>query len=522
MSRLTFMLDRVQSFRDSRAALPLILVLFLAAMRLQWNGEHSIAVADEIGYITGGVNLVRTGHFINPWGHQETWLPPTYPVLIGIGSLGGRLDPYVVGRLISVLAAVGSLVVLYRLARQADPTPRGHAVSLLAAALLAVNPTFQIHANRALSESVALCLTLLAFRAWLARPDSVGGAIEVGFFVSLATLTRPETVVVAPLWYAIDWVRQRTWTAFLPASVCGAVIAVMLLPYAVYLHQTTGHWTISNKGEVNLAGGRAAFHQTPREYIDEETLELGYYPVDTSFRTEVRRMAFNVGRLADAFRQTYFATVFAVGVVVLIASGAHILWRRGEHRLVLGLAASVAYLGVVLFYEVGGPKNLHAALPAFSLLTAVALVHVLDGRAWTWLPAWTLIALVACEGATRYPRWAQSATTLSNASLRQAGLELRRIGIAPGVMYESGASTAYYSGQRRRYLTPNSLDTILRYIAQREPTDTPVYLTVAGTTSLTLHPSTRALLDRSDPRLELVLAVRSQNPVVVYRVRRAS
>lgn len=543
------MIDRLQKLFASRAALPLIVLLFLIAIAWQWHGAQSIAVADEIGYVTSGINLVTTGYFLNPWGEPELWFPPVYPVLIGVGSLGGRWDPFVTARILSVIAAVVSLVTLHHVALRlgVSRTEQGHSLALerdalsspqrptsltsdrstrvlatISVALLAANPTFQIFANRALSESLALCLSLLALRLWLAS-QSLRGAIATGVFIGLATLTRPECILLAPFWYGIDWLRRRDRATFIRAVACGATLAALLLPYVAFLHKHTGRWTISNKGEVNLAAGRAAFHQTPREYIDEATLELGYFPVDTSLPTELQRYAFNVRKLVAAFCEIYCRPLLAIGVAVLVITGAMLLWRRKEQRLVLGLAAGLVYLVAVVRYDVAGAKNLHLALPTFSLLAAMTLTWTLQLARWRWVvPVCGLATLVMLEGATRFPRWSQTSSTIEYASLRDAGQQLRMSHHPRGVMYEYGASTAYYSGQWRRYLTPNSLDTILRHIAVQERTSGPVYVTVSAATSRALHPSTRALLNESDPRLERVLEIDSPSRVVIYRVKRES
>ena len=108
------MLTRLQRFAESRAAVALILAVFGLSIALQWNGSQSVAVADEVAYVVGGVNLITTGTFTNSFGEPELWFPPVYPVLIGVFSLGGWIDPFVVARALSVIAAVATLLILYR------------------------------------------------------------------------------------------------------------------------------------------------------------------------------------------------------------------------------------------------------------------------------------------------------------------------------------------------------------------------------------------------------------------------
>ena len=581
------MQTRLQHFAESRFAVPLILAVFGLSITLQWNGSQSVAVADEVGYVVGGVNLITTGSFTNSFGEPELWFPPVYPVLIGVCSLGGWIDPFVVARVLSVIAAVATLLILHRSVErvlrsaedvdrerveltQSPPTlrrwlsalwlprvrqpvairhdttdagsvgivpihpARGVAksgarlspqiVALIATALLAMNPTFQIFANRALSESLALCLSLLGLSVWLRGPQTLRNAAVGAAAIGLAALTRPECLLVLPLWCAIDLLRRRDFLTLQRGLVAGVVLAAMLLPYAAYLRAHTGRWTISNKSEVNLAAGRAAFHQTPREYIDEASLRMGYFPVESSLTTELQRFRFNSEKLVAAFGETYFRPTFAVAFGLLMLAGAVALWRRGQSRVVLCLLAGLPYLAVVAVYDVGGPKNLHLALPAFTWLAAVGVAASLQSRRWVLaLPVVAVVGLLMLEGTTRYPRWVRSESFAVGSGLREAGLRLRSAQLPRGAMYEFGATAAYYSGMERRYLTPNRLDTVLAYIDRHEPADEVVYLTVSSTTQKALHETTNELLAGPQPRLERVLEVDSPERVVIYRViRRAS
>ena len=528
------MLTRLQRFAESRAAVALILAVFGLSIALQWNGSQSVAVADEVAYVVGGVNLITTGTFTNSFGEPELWFPPVYPVLIGVFSLGGWIDPFVVARVLSVIAAVATLLILYRTIErvlQSSESETGsnaarlspQIVALIATALLATNPTFQIFANRALSESLALCLSLLGLSVWLCGPQTRRNAVVGAAVIGLAALTRPECLLVLPLWCGIDLLRRRDVLTLQRGLIAGAVLIAMLLPYSAYLRAHTGRWTISNKSAVNLAAGRAAFHQTPREYIDEDSLRMGYFPVESSLTTELQRFRFNGGKLVAAFSETYFRPTFAVVFGLLILAGGVVLWRRGQSRVVLCLVAGLSYLAVVAVYDVGGPKNLHLALPAFSWLAAVGVATGLQSRRWVLaLPTVAVIGLLMLEGTTRYPRWVRSEPFAVGSGLREAGLRLRAAQAPRGAMYEFGATAAYYSGMERRYLTPNRLETVLAFIDRHEPADTVVYLTVSSTTRKALHATTNELLAGPLSRLEPVMEVDSPERVVIYRVTRGT
>jgi hypothetical protein len=328
----------LKSVIQHRVGLFLVVIGFMAALALQWNGPQSIAVADEIAYIISGVNLVAQGEYTNPFGKPELWFPPVYPLLIGCLSLGGSLDAFLIARLISAVAAIATLLIVYQLVvqvfqqwsdkshRQPDSsstkTARGYA--LLAIVFLASNPTFQHYGTRALSESLAACLSLSALCVWVCRTRSIKNAFVIGGLIGAATLTRPECVLVLPLWLGFELFRCRDRLAVNRSVAAGCTTLVLLLPYVLFLHSHTGRWSISNKGPVNLAAGRAAFHQSPREFINPESLVMGFYEYDTSLAVESQRYLFNASKLAASFSEIYFRWWVAALIVVLIAAG----WRH--------------------------------------------------------------------------------------------------------------------------------------------------------------------------------------------------
>lgn len=542
MSRL------LRSLQESPAGLVTVLLLFVTALSLQWNGHASIAVADDIAYVVSGTNLIARGEFINPFGEPELWFPPVYPALIGLLSLGGRIDPFLVARLISSVAAIVTLVLLYRLVRRTlsslFASQTASACALLAVALLAGHPAFQLHAVRALSESLATCLVVAALSFQLAMPRSWKTAAGTGLLTGLAALTRPECVLCLPVWLAFEcwlsWrvptaagsnsVRSRVSSALQRGVLASMICGLTLLPYAAWLHQHTGRWTISNKGEVNLAAGRAAFHNTPREFIDPATLEMGYFTTDTSLGMEVRRYLFNCGKLLDAFIESSPAKFGAALAGLLALGGLLILWRR-ERTVLLALLATLPYLIVVAIYDVGGSKNLHMALPAIVMLQAVSACWLWQRHRQAGLAVLSLLLLGTLESASRQPRWTLTADRVPASELREAGQQLRStlrhnpssdpVGAAStAVLYENGATVTYYSGLLRRRLTPNDLPTLLAWIEKHEPAERTIYLALSEHTSAALDSSVKELLSGARPGFTPVLHRPGRQAVIVYRVER--
>lgn len=543
------MSQQLRRLLESPTGLVTVLLLFVAALALQWNGPASVAVADDISFVVSGTNLIARGEFINPFGDLELWFPPVYPALIGLFSLGGQIDPFLVARLASSVAAIVTLVLLYRLARHAltsffAPQTASNC-ALLAVALLAGHPAVQHYAVRALSESLATCLVVAALSLQLVATRSWKTAVGTGLLVGLATLTRPECLLCLPFWMALEcWRSWKTPTesdsSFIQSPVLTALrhglLALMicgltLLPYAAWLHQHTGRWTISNKGEVNLAAGRAAFHNTPREFIDPDTLEMGYFASDTSVGIEVRRYLHNCGKLLDAFIDSSPAKFGAPLAGMLAFGGLLILWRR-ERTVLFALLATMPYLIVVAMYDVGGSKNLHMALPAVFIFQAVSTYWLFQRHRLAGLAVLSLLLLGTLESASRLPRWTLTSDRVSASELREAGQQLRSIlrpssladsagAASAAVLYENGATVSYYSGLLRRRLTQNDLSTILAWIDKVEPAERAVYLALSEHTSAALDVSVKTLLSGPRPGFTQVLHQPGPHAVVVYRVERA-
>jgi hypothetical protein len=496
--------------------------LFLAALTLQWGGLQSVATADGIAYIIGGVNLVRTGHFTSPFGTPEDWFPPIYPLLIGVLSLGGRIDPMLVGRLISAVNGLATVVLVWWCLRT-HPAPA--AAPAIAAIALAGNASHQLLSSSTMSNATATMLAFAAFVTWLGGHETAGVARSglLGLLAGLSYLVRPEAVVLLPLWAIADGYSLGIKAFVKRYAVACTVTAAVMLPYIVYLHEVTGRWTISNKSEVNLVGGRAAYYGGPRDYINPDSLEMGYYRYDVTPRAEALRYLHNWRLIGQAYAAIYRPPVGG-GLLLCAAVGAADLLARRRWRLLWGLLVQFAYLPVLAYYVVS-PGYLHATLPALSVLIGFGLANLVGlalsagahraaRLAAGVVVLWGLLGLT--ESWTRYPRWGLTAPPPAKGLLREAGLRFAAKGLPGGFMYESGATVGYYAGLRRgRIPEANDLATLVRYI--RSHHRGPVYM--ALTTQERYPPSLEELLRSDAPPFDVVLALEDRRGrVVVYRV----
>lgn len=144
--------------------------------------------------------------------------------------------------------------------------PRG---ALLAGLGLAFYPGHFYHAMHLLSEAVfhfwlalALVLTLMGMR--LNRPgQSVGWAarlslVAAGIAWGLATLTRPQMLLLAPVFLAgvAFWaMRRRAWSPLLRTAAVMGVAVLVMLPWSIRNQQVMGTASISTHAGHGLWGG---------------------------------------------------------------------------------------------------------------------------------------------------------------------------------------------------------------------------------------------------------------------------
>ncbi len=507
---------------------PLLLItvaLFASALAFQWNGAQSVAVADSVGYIVSGTNLVRFGDYRNPFGEPETWFPPLYPFLIGLGSLCAAIDPLLVARLLSALSSLICILLVWFFMR--GPLRLGSFAAFLGTLVLICNPCFQLLANFALSEAVATTFCLASLLCW-ARPipgSPLARSGYLGLLIGLAYLARPEGILLFALFGTIDFFQFGFHHIFRRYAITGVVLALTVVPYAIFLHQQTGTWSLSGKGDVNLATGRSQYYGVPREYIDPVTLQMRFYSTRLSLESEAKRYCFNLVKVGNGYLAIY-RWPFGLVLLGVAGFGAWRLAQQGERRLLLGLLAQFAYVAVLAVFAVTD-RYLHATLPALSICAGYGLAELFRVAANPRLGATSrsvlaFVLLVAglalAEEWSRYPRWALTGSAPGMTMSREAGLRIAAAGFPHGTMYEDGATVGYYAGHRRGRITPNDLDTVTRYIHRHHRNDPePVY--VAISTFGTYHPSVAALVNHElDPYRPILTLEDRHGKIVIYQV----
>jgi Gpi18-like mannosyltransferase len=220
----------------TQQVLPIYLALHLAFLILTY-----FAALFTLGNFSTNILPVRT--LLDSWfrwdsglythiataGYDVHWtfaFFPLFPLLEkGVSFL--THDPFIAGLLISNLAGLGMLIVLYRLVEQDFDAERAFRTALY----IAVFPTAFFFAA-AYNESLFLFLTLLSFyymrqaNWWLA-----------GFFGFLAALTRSVGVILL-LPFCYDYIRQHRFSlrATRLEALAGVLIPAGLGVYALYCY----------------------------------------------------------------------------------------------------------------------------------------------------------------------------------------------------------------------------------------------------------------------------------------------
>lgn len=156
--------------------------------------------------------------------------PVGYPAMIGAVYAITGPHPGAAMILNAALGALGALAA-HRLALRAVPihTTRGRAVALAAGLLVALHPGLVAYTPALMTEGVtaSLLVCAAAVAAW-ARDRPRSSSIAVGLVIGLATLVRPQSLVLAPAfgWLAANGAASWRRRAAAAAIATAAALAV--------------------------------------------------------------------------------------------------------------------------------------------------------------------------------------------------------------------------------------------------------------------------------------------------------
>lgn len=374
-----------------------------------------LAFISDAQYYHLQANLIASGQgFVDPFVWATTGRsvpvathPPLFSAVLSMGSWLG-FSTELEHRIVAGSIGVVTIVALGLIGRRIG----GVATGLMAAGIAAIYPNFWGLEASLMSEGLAVALASLALLMALRCLESsrVIDHLMLGIIIGLASLTRAEMVLLAPL-FAVVFLSHRA----LPRSTRGVrqviglflAVVVVVAPWAIrnslalsrpvvfstsgetvlavancnptyYVPQTLGYWTPGcngNLGERDDARRSALERQRGVEYAKSHLNRLLTVVVwarigrvlDIYRPFENARYAGQEGR-GLAFAQAGLLAYWAC--VALGAVGAVALWRRSRPVCQLLLVPLVAVV-VTAVYAFGAVRFRSVAEPSLVVVAAI-------------------------------------------------------------------------------------------------------------------------------------------------------
>jgi len=276
----------------------------------------------------------------------------------------GRM--YLVGRALSVLAAVGVLLLVWRVGES-----MGRGIGVLAMGLLAAMPALGIHAHN-LTRDTCAALAVVALFACCRRLAQTGTARWFDLGGAAAGLCVGLQYFAAPLWVLVPVaarLHRRREGGSGRALATGLAVSLVVM-VAVFFLSCPYHFLNADRfvadfrSETGHVGGGGLLARL---------VSLGW--------------ATHVFRMMPALATWPLTVVVCAGVVVAVV-------RRGDDDLLL-LAWLVVWAGIVGFDGRNYSRYYVPLLPALALLASRGLVWM-AGRAWRVVrPRWARVAVAA-------------------------------------------------------------------------------------------------------------------------------
>jgi hypothetical protein len=374
---------------------------------------------------------------------QPGSFPIGYPLFISLFlPLVG--DGVRAAQIVSFLAAMGSLVVLYRLAlRFLDRTS-----AFWCAAFLCVTPLFVRLSLETFSESLFTFFMLLTFWVYARGRDEAAGAAG-----GLAAITRPEMLGVAGILFAL---RIRT-----PRRALLFVLPFLLIfsLNALKFYQSNGRFTALPKSEFFGAGAQSWTER--EEFIEDSTTPVSGGIEDgekETGRPSVGEIAVNY---ISKFPREVYLLARNTGFVMLILA-AFGMWRKPTFLLALLLPFVVGPLFTVRSLE----RYLLPYVPILILYGFIGADYLKETRyrdqTWSVMGIVLLLTLVLNTGHLTQP------VDEGFFETKQAGMFLRDH-IKPGdVVAGRKPYVAFYAGADYMEIPFDSYEGTLGYLVDRK------------------------------------------------------
>lgn len=218
---------------------------------------------DATEYAVLGKNLIAGNGYLGISGKLNMFLPPLYPLLIGISSLFVK-NLELSGRLVSLLFGCLLIIPVYLFSKKMYSKK----VAVIASILVVIHFSLVIYSTEVLTESTytfLLTLGILSGYSALTRQKKFLYLLS-GMIFGLCYLTRPEAIGYIAIIILLAFIfksfvledhgKMKEWRKTL---VCCIVLFIGFLvissPYLLFLHNQTGRWTLGEKGSHTIVAG---------------------------------------------------------------------------------------------------------------------------------------------------------------------------------------------------------------------------------------------------------------------------
>jgi hypothetical protein len=244
------------SGRATAIALALLCVVSLALLAKQL-ACFSIASKDACSFYLPLAQQAAEGNWSQA---QHPVIPPLYPVLAGLASrtTGWATDPQQAGAQLLNAVLLPPLV----LAVFGIGAAWSRRVGIAMAALTAANPwviRFAAEVGPELLYALLLTLAVLSLVRYVKRPG-LWWALGAAAAAALATLTRSEGLFLLPLTLVVVLaarVRKRGRATFIHMAAMVLLAALIWLPRASFVHETSGWWLLDVRLLQKIPGARS-------------------------------------------------------------------------------------------------------------------------------------------------------------------------------------------------------------------------------------------------------------------------
>jgi 4-amino-4-deoxy-L-arabinose transferase-like glycosyltransferase len=245
----------IERFASSPGALLAIWAIFIG-LRLAMLLVPVAPSSDAEWYLLRAIGLAAGQGYLDNAGAQTAFWPAGWPMAMSV--LFRLTGPSVLAvGLFNLASAVLTGYLALLLGRRLFGSEAAARLGLL---LFALYPNAIGYVPLALTEVFYTALLLLGCWLVIAR-RSLLWLVAAGVVFGFATLVKAQTLVMVPLLFAIDWLRDGDIWRRLPRLVGqGALVLAMaaltVLPWTVRNHVQLGHWiAVSTNGGFTLLTG---------------------------------------------------------------------------------------------------------------------------------------------------------------------------------------------------------------------------------------------------------------------------